>query len=315
MTKALLLLVTTGVSWVIVGAFVGLIGRKGLNLLYYQIAGCILRIAVSLTIGVTTSANLLPPKGIEAPIWTGVITGCLAFGLFNYVMIQFMGLAMQKGPNAIVWAIIQSGFIYPFFMGWIIFGEPMSAGRAVGIIMILASIVLYAARDGKDTPKTSAVEKVPIRVWLVPALLGMLFCGLNQCGGSIPSHLPRGDEFPSILRDLFSQVGGLIGCAYGLVRLGKRGELTRPTRRELAKLIGYAVCVLSVNYTASVVLLYPGLDILKEYGRISMGFPIMVASCIAAFFPYGLIVLREKINPIQALGAAVGIAGIIIGCL
>ena len=191
----------------------------------------------------------------------------------------------------------------------------MSAGRAVGIIMILASIVLYAARGGKDTKNSCAAETVPIRVWLVPALLGMLFCGLNQCGGSIPSHLPRGDEFPSIFRDLFSQVGGLIGCASGLVRLERRGELARPTRRELAKLIGYAACVLSVNYTASVVLLYPGLDILKEYGRISMGFPIMVASCIAAFFPYGLIVLREKINPIQALGAAVGIAGIIIGCL
>ena len=46
-----------------------------------------------------------------------------------------------------------------------------------------------------------------------------------------------------------------------------------------------------------------------------MGFPIMVASCIAAFFPYGLFVLREKINPLQALGAAVGVAGIILGCL
>ncbi len=315
MAKALLLLVTTGVSWVVVGAFVGLIARKGLNLLYYQIAGCVLRIVLSLSIGLTTSADLLPPDGIGTGVWTGVIAGCLAFGLFNYVMIQFMGLAMQRGPNAIVWAIIQSGFIYPFFMGWIIFGEPMSAGRAVGIIMILASIVLYAAREGKGAKNTCAAGKVPVRAWLVPALLGMLFCGLNQCGGSIPSHLPRGEEFPSLFRDLFTQVGGLIGCAYGLVRLGQRGELTRPTRRELGQLVGYAVCVLCVNYTASVRMLYPGLDILKEYGRLSMGFPILVASCVAAFFPYGLIVLREKINPLQALGAVVGIAGIIIGCL
>ena len=46
-----------------------------------------------------------------------------------------------------------------------------------------------------------------------------------------------------------------------------------------------------------------------------MGYPVMVASCIVGFFPYGLLVLRERINPLQALGAAVGIAGIVLGCL
>ena len=315
MVKALVFLVATGASWVVVGAIVGLIGRKGLNLLYYQIAAGFIRIAASLVIGLATTADLLPPAGIGSDIWAGVIAGCLAFGFFNYVMIQLMGLAMRKGPNAIVWATIQSGFIYPFFMGWLVFGEPMSAGRAIGILMILASIVLYAARGGTDGRDKSTAEQAPLRSWLAPALLGMLFCGLNQCGGSLPSHLPRGDEFPSILRDLITSVGGLAGCAWGLVRLGLRGQLERPSRRELGQLAGFAFCVQCVNYTAAVVLQYPGLDLLKQHDRLAMGFPIMVASCIAAFFPYGVLVLHEKINPLQALGAAIGVAGIILGCL
>jgi len=314
MTKAIFLLVTTGVSWVVVGAVVGLIGRRGLNLLHYQVIGGVLRILVSLSIGLFTSAHLLPPAGIAPAVWAGVITGCLFFGLFNYVMVQLMGLAMRKGPNAIVWAIIQSGFIYPFLMGWLVFHEPMSLGRAAGILLIILSVVLYAVREGG--PHTPADQKTPLRAWLVPALLGMLFCGLNQCGGSIPSHLPRGTEFPTIFRDLITSIGGLIGCACGFLRLGLRGHLPpAPTRREIGQLLVCSVGVLSVNYTAAVVLQYPGLDLLKQYDRLSLGFPIMVASCIAAFFPYGVLVLREKINPIQALGAVVGIAGIVLSCL
>lgn len=317
MTKAILLLVSTGVSWVVVGAVVGLIGRRGLNLIHYQVIGGVLRILVSLTIGLFTSAHLLPPAGIAPSVWAGVIVGCLFFGLLNYVMIQFMGMAMQKGPNAIVWAIIQSGFIYPFLMGWLVFHEPMSVGRVAGILLIIASVALYAAREGAggDAGK-SAREKAPVRVWIVPALLGMLFCGLNQCGGSIPSHLPRGSEFPTIFRDLITSTGGLVGCCCGLLHLGMHGALPPlPSRREFAQLLYCSAGVLCVNYTAAVVLQYRGLDLLKQYDRLSLGFPITVASCIVAFFPYGILVLREKINPVQALGAIVGVAGIVLCCL
>ncbi len=323
MTKAILMLVATGSSWVVVGAVVGMISRRGLNLLHYQIIGGVARIALSLAIGAFTSAKLLPPAGISPKIWAGVLAGCIAFGLFNYFMVQLMGVAMLRGPNAIVWAIIQSGFIYPFLMGWIVFHEPMSAGRVIGILMIIASIFLYAARGKANAAKGPAgpvdaarTERTPVRAWLMPALLGMLFCGLNQCGGSIPSHLPRGDEFPAIFRDIVTCAGGLVGCACGLASLGFRGQMPPlPTRREFALLTGFALGVISINYTAAVVLQFPALDLLKTYDRLSMGFPVTVAACIAAFFPYGLIVLHEKLNPIQALGAAVGIAGIVIGCL
>lgn len=323
MLKSILMLVTTGSLWVVVGAIVGLVGRKGLSLVQYQIIGGVLRIFVALGLGIFTSQQLMPPADLPAStLWIG-IAGCIGYGFFNYIMIQLMGLAMERGPNAIVWAIIQSGFIYPFFMGLIIFGETMSTFRVIGIIFIIASVFLYAFRGKADkSPQNAdgnaiASANVKVTYWLVPALLGMLFCGLNQCGGSLPSHLVRGEEIPSLFRDLITSVGGLIGCACGLVKLGIKGEMPKlPTMREFGMLAGFAILVLCVNFSAQVWLLFPGLDILtNEYHLGALGYPIMVASCIIAFFPYGLIVLREKINPIQAIGALVGIAGIALCCI
>lgn len=320
MLKALIFLVTTGFCWVAVGAVVGLIGRRGLNLLYYQIICSALSLVISLSIGFFFPDKLIPPEGISASTWFWVIAGSLANGVFNYLMIKFMGLAMKKGPNAVVWATIQSGLIYPFFMGWLVFHEKMSACRIAGIVLIVASVILYAARgkaSGKsDAPSASPSETGGVTAWLLPALLGMLCCGINQCGGNLPSYLERGQDFPSVFRALFLHVGGLLGCLGGILWGGFRGKWPdKPRKGELLRLTIYCASVLSVSYTANILFMFPGLDALKNLGRGPLGYPIMVCSCIIGFFPYGLFVLREKINPIQAVGAVVGIAGIILGCL
>lgn len=323
MLKALVFLVTTGFCWVAVGAVVGLIGRRGLNLLYYQIICSALSLVISLVIGLCSPSQLIPPEGISASTWFWVVAGSLANGVFNYLMIQFMGLAMKKGPNAVVWATIQSGLIYPFFMGWLVFHEKMSTCRIVGIVLIVASVILYAARGKAD--KAAATLRLgpspspsppPVIAWLVPSLLGMLCCGINQCGGNLPSYLERGQDFPSIFRTLLLNVGGLLGCLGGILWGGFRGRWpARPRKGELLRLTIYCVSVMSVSYTSNILFMFPGLDALKNLGRGPLGYPIMVCSCIIGFFPYGLFVLREKINPIQAIGAAVGVAGIILGCL
>ena len=40
-----------------------------------------------------------------------------------------------------------------------------------------------------------------------------------------------------------------------------------------------------------------------------------IGALFIGFFPYGMLVLRERFNPIQLFGAVVGVAGIILGCL
>lgn len=316
MIKALSFLVSTGFCWVAVGAVVGLIGRKGFNILYYQVMSGVFGLCAGLAIYVFSPASVIPPAGLPTSTWAGVVAGGLANGLFNYLMIQFMGVAMTRGPNAIVWATIQSGLIYPFLMGWLVFGVPMNAFRAVGIVLIIASIVLYAARGGAGNGAAEGGGKIPLRVWFVPSLLGMLCCGINQCGGNLPSYLEHGQDFPSVFRTLLSNAGSLAGCLGHVLLRGACGKWPpKPRKGELASLAVYTLGLMCVGYTSTVFLQFPGLDLLKNLGAGAMGYPIMVASCIIGFFPYGLFVLREKINPIQALGAVVGVAGIILGCL
>ena len=313
--KALLYLATTGASWVIVGAAVGRIGKRGLSLpLYQALTSCIVLLIAGVT-AIVRPAAAIPPSGIDPAVWKGVVAGCFAFGFLNYIMIACMGWAMRKGPNAIVWAIIQSGFIYPFFMGWLVFHETMGAWRIAGIVMIIASVALYAAGGAKSKSEDGAsARQAPLRAWIVPALLGMLFCGLNQCGGNLPSYLPRGDEFPPAFRTALMAVGMLVGNLPELLK-GVKPEVRQAWRRDFHEVFGWAVLVESVIYTANVLLFFPALDMMQKLGRGSMGFPTTVASCIVFFFLYGIVFLREKVSPLQAVGAVIGVAGIIASSL
>ena len=328
MRLALFFLVLTGLSWVPTGAIVGFIGRRGFSLFCFQVISGVIGLLIGGAIGLVSPSTLLPPAGIPASTWAGVIAGSLAFGFFNYFMTFFMGRAMERGPNAIVWAIIQSGLIYPFLMGWLVFGTPMTPSRALGIVLILASIVLYAARGGTgaaadkgggesgDKGGGNSKGGGSVAAWLVPSLLGMLFCGANQCGGNLTSYLPRGQEFPSYFRAMLTSAGGLAGCALQLVMDGVRHRLPRrPGLRELAWLVLFALALTVGTYPVTAFLMYPGLDRLQSLGAGAMAYPVMVASCIIGFFPYGMLVLRERFNPVQLVGAVAGVTGIILGCL
>ncbi len=151
MTKAILLLFATGLSWVSVGAAVGHVERRGYNLVRYQILLCIVCVVFGLAGWAAAPTAFLPQDGAPALTWTLVIAATLLCGVFNYLMNMMMGRAMKSGPNAIVWAIIQSGLIYPFLMGWLVFGVPMGIGRFCGITLIVASVFLYAFRGEQGT--------------------------------------------------------------------------------------------------------------------------------------------------------------------
>ena len=77
----------------------------------------------------------------------------------------------------------------------------------------------------------------------------------------------------------------------------------------------YAAVLGAISFLTSRYLAFPGLDRLEHLGAGSMGYPVMVASCIIGFFPYGLLALHERIDLRQAVGAVLGITGILLGCI
>lgn len=317
MLYSVILLVLEGCSWIVVGAFVGLIGRRNIDLSLFQTVNSAFALIVTAALALFNPEGVIPPAGIPARTWVLVVTGVTAFGLFNYVMIEFMGRAMSRGPNSVVWAIIQSGLIFPFLMGTFVFGEPMGVFRAVGIVLILASVVMYSI--GKNGAEPSASKQSGSFIsWFVPALLGMLCCGINQCAASLPSFVERGNEFPAAFRTFFCYIGILIPGGIVSMRralAARASGAVYVTRGQMRMILIIASAEFIVGYLGSVFLQFPGLDGMKACGRGAMGYPIMVASCIAGFFPYGVLFLHEKVSPIQAVGAVVGIAGILLGCL
>ena len=316
MFTALLLLIAMGLSWVPIGAVVGHIERRGYSLALYQIFSCAACVAVGLAGWATSGEPLLPDAGCPAATRVLVVGGLLVCGLFNYLMMLFMGRAMKRGPNAIVWAIIQSGLIYPFLMGWLVFGEPAGIRRLCGIAMIVASVFLYASRGNASKAPGSNATGLPLREWLPAALLGMLCCGINQCGANLPSYLDGGTGFSPSFRTLAIYSSLLLSAlAHLAIRRLREKTCVRPLPGELRALAAYAAVLGAISFLTSRYLAFPGLDRLEHLGAGSMGYPVMVASCIIGFFPYGLLALHERIDLRQAVGAVLGVAGILLGCI
>lgn len=313
--RGIVYLVATGASWIAVGAAVKAIGRRGLSLALYQSVSACMSFAVAGAMAAADPASATLPKGVGTGVWTGVVIGSFAYGLLNCAMLHYMGKAMQRGSSAIVWSIVQSGFIYPFLMAWVVFREPVGAGKVAGMALILASVAIYGrgAAGGRQPSADAPGCGAPARSYLAPALLGMLFCGLNQCGGSLPSHLPRGNEFPPVFRTVLCSAGILCGNIPLLVREAKSGA--GAFRRGLGAILCLAILCQIISFAANVFLLFPGLDLLEGRGMLSIGFPVAVASSIVFFFIYSALVLRERITPLQAAGGAIGIAGIAACCL
>ena len=325
MTKAILLLFAAGLSWVSVGAAVGYVERRGYDLVLYQILLCAVCVALGVAGWLAAPGSFFPKDGAPALTWWVVIAALLLCGALNYLMNAMMGKAMKRGPNAVVWAIIQSGLVYPFLMGSLVFGVPMGPRRLCGIALIVASVFLYAAREKPagdaasglpSRPGGDAPGRAALRLWLPAALLGMLFCGLNQCAANLPSYLEKGSDFSGTFRTFAVYFGLLVAAlADKAFKRMRGGRAVPPPPGQLRALAAWAAGVGTLSFLSTKYLTFPGLDALERLGAGSMGYPVMVAACIIGFFPYGALVLHERIGALQAAGAVLGLAGILLGCL
>ena len=314
MLTALLLLIAQGLSWVLIGAVIGHIERRGYSLVFYQIFSCAVCVASGLIGWATSHEVFFPRSGCPTRTVVLVVTALVVCGIFDYLMFLFMGRGMKRGPNAIVWAIIQSGLIYPFLMGWLVFHVPAGPRRLCGIALIVASIFFYASR-GDASKDGGGTSSVPLRAWLPAALLGMLCCGINQCCSNLPSYLEGGTAFSGAFRTSVSHLALLLsGVAHLAIRRVRGCKSLLPPPGQIRTLAIYAIVMGIIAFLTGKYLAYPGLDRLQRLGVGSMGYPVMVASCIIGFFPYGLLVLRERIDLRQTIGAILGLAGIFLGC-
>lgn len=307
MLLGIFFLALVGLSWSLVGIIMGQAPKHGIDTGVIQLFAALVPFLVSLALFVT---GLAPT--ISGTLKTGLIAGGIYFcsGMLNFVLIQTMAKAMQRGPNGIVWAIMQSGLIFPFCMGILFFDVPLTLTRGIGMAAILVAIILFAL--GKKNSGS------PSRKWLWLSLLIFFLCGLQQMCSNIPSYIPAIRDGVSYYFRTFS-----IACGGIFMFLTLNFVFHKPhgfaekfwftVRKKL--FWKYVLIKQGFGLIASYFLLYRGMDAMSEAGIGAVSYPLLIGSCIVAFSLYSILILKESVRRTQYMGLVLCLGGIVAICV
>lgn len=296
MTLGFLALFGAGLGWMVTGALLSHLASKRLQ--------AVTALAPQMLVALCLAWVLLPDYGALSGTRGSIpwrLAGLMVVaGLFNAGGVLAMQRAMQRGHNGVVWAVGQSGLVWPFLAGVMCFGEPLSGIRLLGVAGIVASLAAFGlVREGSTGRAPGPSARVSDH-WFLLALTAMLLLGLAQTIISLPSHIPEIADTARLRVPMFY-------LGHSIVYVGlwcRRPEA--PTRRLLAF---SAIC--GVTAMTSTLLLFQGLDRLAVARMASLGFPVGIGASILFFAAYSRLILREPFTFRHAVGMAAGLFGLI----
>ncbi len=302
----ILAMILVGSSWCLVGLVMGDAPKKGIDPALVQLGGGLFSVVVGSVIMISTQAFSSAERSVT--FWT--LFTYFVSGAVNFAMLQMMAMAMQRGPNGIVWGIIQSSLVFPFIVGIAFFGVAVSAPRVTGIILLLAALILFSC-----SKEQAAKQNLPKKGnWKLIALAGMFLAATQQNLATAPSYFESARGVSSIMRSI-ATAGGTF-CAAAIFTLARlTPEVKEKLRFGLKSLLlwKYIAVLQTFSLVTSYLLLYPGMDVMAQHDLGGMCYPTMIGSCIVAFTLLSAWLLKEKISRIQ-IGAIIsciaGLAGI-----
>lgn len=174
-------LLLVGASWCLVGVIMGQAPRKGVEPSLVQLGGGLVALLVGL--------GLLSMRGMAAVPLPVLLTACACYaadGAINCAMLQLMSYAMQRGPNGIIWSIIQSALIFSFLGGVGFFGVSLTWGRGVGIVL-LTGAVSYPLMVGSCIVSFTIYSRLVLKERLKPLqYLALVLCLTGLAGLCLP---------------------------------------------------------------------------------------------------------------------------------
>ena len=249
---------------------------------------------------------LYPPLEVKGSFAWFALGMYFLVGLLNCFLNTTMAAAMKRGPNSLVWAILQSGMVIPFVFGICFHHVPAGPLRLLGMCAILAALALISLdKPGKGNTTGSS--------WLLLSFVAFLLAGVQQTISTEPSYYAETRSgIPIIHRCLALCIGNLVATLPSLL-LSLKGE-GQPLRTALTCkwLWLYAVILQASILFEKLLLSFRAMDMMAKLGNGAISYPVMVISCIASFTLYSILFLREKVTWRSATGLFLCTLGIVL---
>jgi drug/metabolite transporter (DMT)-like permease len=232
---------------------------------------------LALVLFATAAQSWARPGGY---FWYGVVAG--VFGSLGLVAFY---RALAAGPMGLVAAIAATGVVLPV-VGGILRGEQPGAPQAVGIVLAVVGVVLAS---GPELRSGLSVRRSTIGL----AVLGAL--GFGGYFWTVASA--RGQNIPMLL--VTQRATNLV--VGGVLLLGT-GTAVRFARRDLPMLAFVGLGDMAANAT---------------YALATRSGLVSVVSVLASLYPLvtavlARLVLGERLRPLQQVGAATALAGVLL---
>lgn len=302
MVRGIIEMITVGLCWTSFGVVMGFAPKKKVDVGILLFFSSLAAMAVCGTMGLLSGF----PQNVPAVPY-GITFGSLfVCGALNYVQLDLMSRAMSRGPNGIIWSVIQCSFVFPFLTGVLFFQAKCSFLNALGAVLIVCALLILGL--GKENKVNGS--------WKLFAFLSLLSTGIAQILSNLPSYYPEANAISSIWRSACFALGLAAGTVGGSFLLLK-GKLMQEVRSNVGNfnMWIFVIVLQGFEILASIFLLYPGMNRLAEAGVGAIAYPLVVASGIVGFEAYTLIGLKEKRSFLQILAFFMTLCGIALLCV
>lgn len=305
MIRGIVEMIVVGLCWTSFGVVMGFAPKRKVDVGIMLFFSSLVAMAVCGTMGLCSG---FPQNVPIVPYWI-TVGSLFVCGALNYVQLDLMSRAMSRGPNGIIWSVIQCSFVFPFLSGVLFFQAKCSFWNALGALLIICALLILGV--GKDNKVSN--EKGS---WKLFAFLSLVSTGIAQILSNLPSYYPEANAISSIWRSAYFALGLAAGTVGGSVLL-LRKKLWNEVRSNVGNwnMWIFVIVLQGFEILASILLLYPGMNRLAEAGVGAIAYPLVVASGIVGFEAYTLVGLKEKRSFLQILAFVMTLCGIALLCL
>ncbi len=279
----------------------GGVARRGISVELMQGVSYLLGTLVCLAL-----LPLYPPLEVKGSFAWFALGMYFLVGLLNYFLNTTMAAAMKRGPNSLVWAILQSGMVIPFLFGICFHHVPAGPLRILGMGTILAALALISLNKPRNANTIASS-------WLLFSFVAFLLAGVQQTISIEPSYYPVTRTGIPIIHRCLALCSGNLAAALPSLLLSHKGN-SQPLNTALTCkwLWLYAIILQASILTEKLLLSFRAMDMMARLGNGAISYPVMVISCIAGFTIYSILFLHEKVTWRSATGLVLCTLGIVL---